>query len=76
MINTPPVRCNGMKSNVGTLDKVIRILLGLGLFSLIYFLEGNARYWGLFGIMPIMTAFLGWCPAYLPFNLNTHREVC
>ena len=62
-----------MQYNVGTLDKVIRILIGLLLLSLIYFLDGNARYWGLVGIMPIITAMLGWCPVYLPFNLNTRR---
>ena len=60
-----------MKPNVGSVDRVIRVVLGLALLSLIFFLEGNARWWGLIGVAPIATAFMRWCPAYLPFGINT-----
>ncbi len=60
-----------MKPNVGTFDRVIRAVLGLGVLSLIFILEGDARWWGLIGLVPLGTAFLGWCPAYLPFGINT-----
>jgi hypothetical protein len=60
-----------MKPNVGTIDRAIRAVLGLGLLSLILLLDGNARWLGLIGLVPLATAFLGWCPAYLPFGVST-----
>ncbi len=60
-----------MKSNVGGIDKTLRIVAGLALLSLIFILEGNARWWGLVGIIPLLTGSLGWCPVYLPFGFNT-----
>ena len=60
-----------MKPNVGTVDRAIRALLGLGLLSLVFILEGDARWWGLMGILPLATAFMRWCPAYVPFGINT-----
>ncbi len=60
-----------MKANVGNVDRLIRVIIGIGLLSLIFILEGNARWWGLIGILPIATAFMRWCPAYLPFGINT-----
>lgn len=60
-----------MKKNVGGADKVIRIVVGLALLSLIFILEGGARWWGLIGLLPLGTALIGWCPAYLPFGIST-----
>jgi hypothetical protein len=50
---------------------VVRILIGLCLLSLLFMLDGNARWWGLVGILPIATAFMRWCPAYVPFGINS-----
>jgi hypothetical protein len=60
-----------MKPNVGNIDRVLRALIGIGLLSLLFILEGNARWWGLVGIVPLATAVFRWCPAYLPFRINT-----
>ena len=60
-----------MKTNVGGIDKVLRIVAGLALLSLIFILDGNARWWGLIGIVPLLTGSLGWCPVYMPFGINT-----
>ena len=60
-----------MKSNVGGIDKVLRIVAGLALLSLVFILYGNARWWGLIGIVPLLTGSLGWCPAYTVVVLNT-----
>lgn len=62
-----------MKSNVGTADRVIRILAGLALLSLVFFLEGNARWWGLVGLPVMATGLLVWCPLYTPFGIDTRR---
>ena len=63
-----------MKPNVGNLDRIIRVLLGLGLLSLIFLLEGSARWWGLVGVVPIATAFMKWCPAYAAFGAGLNMK--
>jgi len=62
-----------MKTNVGGFDRTLRIVVGLGLLSLILVLEGNARWWGLIGLVPLGTGLTGWCPLYLPFGISTCR---
>jgi hypothetical protein len=60
-----------MQANVGGADRIIRIILGLVLLSLVFILDGNARYLGLIGIVPIATALIRWCPAYTLIGVNT-----
>ena len=60
-----------MKENVGSLDKVLRIIVGLVLLSLIFILEGNRRWFGLIGIVPLVTALIGWCPLYVILGINS-----
>ena len=57
-----------MKCNVGTGDKVFRIIVGLIILISGFFYES---WWGLIGIIPVATALLGWCPAYLPCGITT-----
>ena len=52
-----------MKSNVGGLDKVLRIVVGLAVLSLFFFLEGAAKWWGLVGLIPLGTGLMGILPA-------------
>ena len=60
-----------MERNVGGVDRAVRIVVGLGLLSLLFLLEGNTRWWGLIGLGLLATGALGWCPAYLPFGIKT-----
>lgn len=60
-----------MKANMGTADRAIRFVVGIAVLSLLFVLEGNARWWGLIGLVPIGTALVGWCPAYAPFGFST-----
>lgn len=60
-----------MKANVGGLDKVLRIVVGLGLLSLTLILEGDARWWGLTGLVPLLTALINFCPIYSLLGINT-----
>jgi len=62
-----------MKANVGTVDRVIRIVAGLILLSLAFILEGNARWWGLVGLLPLATGLIGWCALYVPFGIDMRR---
>ena len=60
-----------MKQNVGTADRVIRIVAGLVILSLVFILEGNARWWGLVGLLPLATGLIGWCALYIPLGITT-----
>ena len=60
-----------MKQNIGSADRAIRIVAGLIIIFIgIYF----KSWWGVIGVLPIITAALGWCPAYLPFGINSCKE--
>ena len=58
-----------MNKNVGTLDRTLRIGVGLALVALAA--TGIAGPWGWIGIVPLATGMLGWCPAYTLFGLKT-----
>ena len=61
-----------MTKNVGSIDRVIRVIIGLVLLGLYFF--GPQTPWGLIGIVPILTAVVGFCPAYLPFKISTLKK--
>jgi hypothetical protein len=57
-----------MKQNIGNADRIIRVVLGLVLIALgVYF----GSWWGAIGLIPLITAAIGWCPLYAPFGLTT-----
>lgn len=57
-----------MTKNVGTVDRVIRVVVGL---ALIAYGVMNSSWIGAIGLVPLATAAMGWCPAYLPIGLST-----
>lgn len=58
-----------MKVNMGSLDRVIRAVVGLVLISLVF--VGPQTAWGWLGVIPLATAFMGNCPAYSIFGIKT-----
>ena len=59
-----------MKRNMGSADRIVRIIVGLGIIGAgIYY----HSWLGAIGIVPLATALVGWCPAYLPFGISTRR---
>jgi hypothetical protein len=58
-----------MKTNVGSIDRVIRIVLGLALIGLT--LTGNIGIWGWLGVVPLATGAIGWCPPYAILGIST-----
>jgi hypothetical protein len=60
-----------MAANVGGIDRVLRIVVGIALLSLFFILDGNARYWGLVGLVPLFTGLFRFCPAYTLLGVNT-----
>ncbi len=60
-----------MIANVGNVDRILRIVVGLFLLSMLFWVEGNARWWGLIGIVPLGTALIRWCPLYTVLGIRT-----
>lgn len=58
-----------MEANVGKTDKIIRIVAGVLLLSMVFI--GPQTLWGLIGIVPLATAFINFCPAYKLLGMNT-----
>ena len=57
-----------MKINVGGIDKILRITVGLALIA--WALVGGP-VWAWVGVVPLATGAIGWCPAYNLFGMNT-----
>ena len=60
-----------LAKNVGTVDRAVRVVLGIGLLSMLALVEGGARWIGLVGIVPLATAAMGSCPLYSLFGIST-----
>lgn len=57
-----------MKCNVGGTDRIIRIILGVVIILAgVYF----QSWWGVIGLIPLITGLIRWCPAYIPFGFST-----
>jgi len=57
-----------MKTNVGGIDKILRIAAGVGL---ILWAATGGPVWAWIGVLPLATGLMGWCPAYTLIGLNT-----
>lgn len=58
-----------MMKNAGTIDRAIRVVVGLILLSLAF--VGPQTAWGYIGLVPLVTGLIGYCPAYSLFGVNT-----
>lgn len=58
-----------MKANEGSFDRGLRILVGLGLLSLVFL--GPKTMWGLVGFVPLITGIAGFCPLYKLLGIDT-----
>ena len=58
-----------MKINVGTIDRVLRIVAGLVLIALAA--TGTVGWWGWLGAVPLATGLIGWCPPYAMLGIST-----
>ncbi|MCG5512507.1 YgaP family membrane protein [Ectothiorhodospira shaposhnikovii] len=55
--------------NMGSTDRMIRIVVGLGLIALVF--VGPQTPWGWLGLIPLASALMSWCPAYTLLNIRT-----
>lgn len=60
-----------MTKNVGGIDRILRIVVGLGLIAFALTSDHELAVWGWIGVLPLGTALIGWCPGYLPFGIKT-----
>ncbi len=61
-----------LKKNVGTADRIIRILIGVSLIALA--VSGKFSPWGYIGIVPLATGVMSSCMLYNLFGINTNKE--
>jgi hypothetical protein len=60
-----------MKKNIGNAERIVRVVLGLGILSLAFI--GPKSPWAYLGILPVLTGAVGWCPPYSLFGISTRR---
>lgn len=60
-----------MKSNVGSIDRLLRIILGLTIAIVGVVFDS---WWGLVGIIPLGTGLFQFCPLYLPLKITTLKK--
>ena len=61
-----------MKSNVGGIDRILRIVIGIVLIGLAA--TGTLGAWGWIGVVPLATGVVGWCPPYAMFGISTCKS--
>jgi hypothetical protein len=63
-----------MKKNVGMVDRIIRIILGLVVLSLLFIVQSDLRWLGLIGLIPLLTGAFGFCPLYALLHVSTNKK--
>lgn len=63
-----------MKTNIGTFDRVVRVIFGTSLLALFLLGDGPVRWVGLIGVVPLLTALMGFCPLYAVLGISTRRR--
>ena len=58
-----------MSPNVGTIERILRIVVGLGLIAIVF--VGPQTNWGWIGVVPLLTGLVGWCPPYALLGIST-----
>ena len=58
-----------MKKNIGTIERVVRVVAGLIILSLAF--VGPQSPWAYLGIVPLLTGLSGWCPPYALLGIST-----
>jgi hypothetical protein len=58
-----------MKLNEGTIDRSLRVVIGLVLIGLAA--TGTVGVWGWIGVLPLVTGIVGFCPGYAIFGMST-----
>ncbi|MEG3619403.1 DUF2892 domain-containing protein [Magnetovibrio sp. PR-2] len=57
--------------NVGSIDRILRILIGVVAVTFALLSSHPLAIWGALGVIPLFTAVAGWCPLYMPLGIST-----
>jgi hypothetical protein len=57
-----------MTTNMGQTDRILRAVIGA---ALVIWGLATSNWLGIIGLVPLATAAMGWCPAYVPFGIST-----
>ncbi|MEA4889168.1 MAG: DUF2892 domain-containing protein [Clostridiaceae bacterium] len=60
--------------NIGLIDRIVRILVSIGLYSLGFIMTDGWQYMAIFGVLILMTALVGVSPLYLLFKISTCKK--
>ena len=69
-----------MHRNVGTIERILRIVVGLALIALVFVTVPTPwgalglTVWGWIGVVPLLTGLIGWCPPYALFGISTCKR--
>lgn len=61
-----------MTMNIGSIDRILRAVVGVVLIALVF--VGPQTPWGWIGVVPLLTALVGVCPAYSVFGIRTCKR--
>jgi hypothetical protein len=61
-----------MKKNIGSTERIIRIVAGAAITSMAFF--GPHSAWAFLGIIPLATGIIGWCPPYALLGFSTCKS--
>ena len=61
-----------MKQNIHNVERVVRVIVGLAIISLVFI--GPQSVWGWLGLIPLATGIIGWCPPYALFGFSTCKK--
>ena len=61
-----------MKKNMNGIERIIRVIAGLGILSLVFI--GPGTKWGYLGLIPLATGLIGWCAPYQLFGISTCKS--
>ncbi|RJQ42299.1 MAG: DUF2892 domain-containing protein [Nitrospiraceae bacterium] len=63
-----------MKKNIGSTERVIRIVVGAGIIAMAF--VGPKSPWAYLGLIPLLTGLIGWCPPYAILGISTCKSCC
>lgn len=60
-----------MNKNVGSFDSILRVIIGILILLIGFFTQS---WWGLLGLIPLLTGIVKFCPGYFPFKISTNKS--
>lgn len=63
-----------LQKNVGTVDRILRIVVGAALILAFFLVQGPYRWLYLLGLIPLVTGLLSSCPLYTMLGISTCKK--